>query len=68
VIPAGVGDHAAAVLFRGEGGDLVIGAAQFERPDRLKIFRLEIKLAAIFSPVSLVNMRRDQFCPDGDAV
>ncbi len=68
VIAAGIGDDAAAMFFRREGSDLVIGAAQFERADRLKIFRLEVKLAVVFAAISLVDVRRDQFRPDGDAV
>jgi hypothetical protein len=46
VIAAGVGDYAAGAFFVGQRRDLVVGAAEFEGADGLKVFRLEIKPAA----------------------
>jgi len=67
VITTGVGDDSTAAVFVRKGGDLVIGASQLERADRLKVFRLKVKLAAIFDSTRFVEMRRDQLCPYGDA-
>jgi len=67
VITTGVGDDSTAAVFVRKGGDLVIGASQLERADRLKVFRLKVKLAAIFDSARFVEMRRDQLCPYGDA-
>jgi hypothetical protein len=43
MIAAGVGDDAAFPFFFAERGDLVVGAAEFERADGLQIFRLQAK-------------------------
>ncbi|MNG20836.1 hypothetical protein D3C84_1051270 [compost metagenome] len=40
------GDHAARQLFRGQLGQLVVGAANLERVDRLQILALEQNLVA----------------------
>ena len=45
VIAAGVGDDAALALVLGEGGDFVVGSAEFEGADRLLVFGLEVKAA-----------------------
>ena len=63
MIATGVGDDAAAPVFFGKGSYLVVSATQLERADRLKVFRLEVKLAAVFDAARLVEMRRDQLCP-----
>src|SRR5437868_665002 len=49
MIAAGIGDHAAAALFLGERGDLVVSAAQLERADRLKVLQLQVKAGATVS-------------------
>jgi hypothetical protein len=49
VIAAGVGYYAPGAFFVGERRDLVVGAAQFECADGLKIFRLQIESAAFVS-------------------
>jgi hypothetical protein len=38
VVAAGVGDHAAGAVFFRQGGDLVVGAPEFEGSDWLLIF------------------------------
>jgi hypothetical protein len=68
VIAAGIGDYAALEGFLGEGCDLVVGATQLERPDRLQILRLEIKLASVVQFVRLMDVRRNQPGTDGNAV
>src|SRR5438105_12396990 len=45
VIAAGVGDDSATALGLTQRSDLVVGAAQFERADRLETFGLEIEFA-----------------------
>ena len=67
MITAGVGDYAAVAFFIGKGRDLVVGASQLKRPDRLKVFRLEVKLAAVFDSARIVEMRWDQLCAYGNA-
>jgi hypothetical protein len=68
VIATGIGDDAAATVLLGKRRDLVVGAAQLERADGLAILRLEVKLTAVFDSIRLVDVRPDQFCPQGDAV
>jgi hypothetical protein len=43
MVPARVGDDPAAAILRGEGGDLVVGAAQLENARRLEALGLEVK-------------------------
>jgi hypothetical protein len=66
MISAGVGDDAVAAVSLRQGSDLVVGAAQFERSDRLKIFRLEIKLTTVVKVGGLVEMRRNQMGANGN--
>jgi hypothetical protein len=66
VIATGVGDDSAVPVFFGERSYLVVSAAQLERADGLKIFRLEVKLAAFLDSARFMEMRRDQFCPYGN--
>jgi hypothetical protein len=60
VVAAGVGDHPSPALFRREGGDLVVGAAQLERAGRLQVLRLEKEGAVL-----LAARARDQRRPEG---
>ena len=45
VIAAGVGDDAALSFCLREGGDLVVGSAEFEGADGLLVFGLEVEAA-----------------------
>jgi hypothetical protein len=47
VISAGVGNHTAAALFVGKGGNFVVRAAKLERSDRLEILELQEKAAVV---------------------
>jgi hypothetical protein len=47
VVAAGVGDHAAGAVFFRQGGDLVVGATEFEGSDWLLIFGLEKKAGVL---------------------
>jgi hypothetical protein len=64
VVAARVGDHTAGTFFFREGGDFVVGAAEFEGADGLLVFRLEQEAARIFGAEREV----DQGCTGDDAL
>jgi hypothetical protein len=47
MIAAGISDNTTSTFFVGERCDLVVSASQLEGANRLQIFRLEKKLAAV---------------------
>jgi hypothetical protein len=47
MIAARIGDDSAAAFFICQRSDLVVGAAQFEGADGLKVFELKAELARI---------------------
>jgi hypothetical protein len=63
MIAAGIGNHSAPPLTIRERRDLVISSAQFEGANRLKVFRLEEKLAVIPG-----QRKRNERRADGNAV
>ena len=48
VVAAGIGNYAALAFVFGQGSDLVVGSAQFERADGLLVFRLQQKPSRVF--------------------
>jgi hypothetical protein len=47
MVAAGISDDAASAFFVRERCNLVISTAQFEGPNGLQIFRLEVKFAPV---------------------
>ena len=64
VVAAGVGDHSTLTIFFREGGDFVVGAAEFKGADGLLVFRLEQEAARI----GIAEREVDELRADGDAL
>ena len=64
MIAAGIGNDSAAAFFVAKGCDLVIGAAQLESADRLKVFELKEELALIPSACPFQQRRAHGDAPE----